>query len=479
MWEGAHTHTLTHTHTHSRSLTQRTHTRNVRREGSVLKQHAKAKPERGFKPFSLSLKERMEQIVSKYNQDCLENEERTFRFFDRGDYFHVVGQDARDLAKEIYHSSDIMKYFQEENKSTPYLALSKRLFASVIRVLLSRDCVKIKTFVKTHQWQVERIASAGNVSQFASELDGLDESTDALLVDACFAFVASSRTENCIGVVICNPTLSTIGACELKTMKELSSLLVKESVKMCWYSSKSGQGESDLASSIPTKKSALYLNKRSEISVPAKLGKLLDKQCLWSESKVIEKAFECMFTVDEDEQFLKDKCRLVVINPSDSMFVSQSSCETLGIIPSTESKEETLFSLLSGKCLTGMGSRLVLRWVKRPSMDATTIRRRHDTVEYFCENQSTLETIRQEMKRMPDLERAALELGNAECTTRSASRKILSIMLGIYSAILKLRALESISKQEHYLPLFSIKNKYFIISHKINKKRGFFNDYFL
>ena len=95
--------------------------------------------------------------------------------------------------------------------------------------------------------------------------------------------------------------------------------------------------------------------------------------------------------------------------------------------------EPTLFSLLD-ECATGMGSRLLRRWLHHPLRDQTVLASRHDAVEALGEkNQDIDKTLR----RFADVERIAsrIALKNARPRDLSALRESLDLLSDLRPAV--------------------------------------------
>ncbi len=69
----------------------------------------------------------------------------------------------------------------------------------------------------------------------------------------------------------------------------------------------------------------------------------------------------------------------------------------------------TLFSLLD-HCQTGMGSRTLRHWLHHPLRQTQSVFERHGAVETFVNNDSQLESLREQFKTLPDLERLSTRI---------------------------------------------------------------------
>ena len=73
----------------------------------------------------------------------------------------------------------------------------------------------------------------------------------------------------------------------------------------------------------------------------------------------------------------------------------------------------TLLRVLDA-CVTTMGSRLLRDWLLRPSLDAAAVTARHEAVAALIDDPAQLGSLRDELRRIGDLERVASRLGGAQ-----------------------------------------------------------------
>ena len=86
------------------------------------------------------------------------------------------------------------------------------------------------------------------------------------------------------------------------------------------------------------------------------------------------------------------------------------------------SRRYTLLEILD-HCKTSMGARKLRRWIVSPLIEAEAIRSRLDQVEFFYRNQILLSNLREELARIPDLERLASKVA----MDRAHAKNLLSV----------------------------------------------------
>ncbi|EFJ16552.1 hypothetical protein SELMODRAFT_421785 [Selaginella moellendorffii] len=63
-----------------------------------------------------------------------------------------------------------------------------------------------------------------------------------------------------------------------------------------------------------------------------------------------------------------------------------------------------------------MGKRLLNRWLKQPLLDVDEIKHRHDVVQMFVEDSELRESLKNCLKRVPDVERLTRKLERSRAT---------------------------------------------------------------
>jgi DNA mismatch repair protein MSH2 len=68
-------------------------------------------------------------------------------------------------------------------------------------------------------------------------------------------------------------------------------------------------------------------------------------------------------------------------------------------------KNFSLFGLMNRTCTAGMGKRLLNSWLKQPLLDVNEINNRLDMVQAFAEDPELRQGLRQQLKRISDIDR--------------------------------------------------------------------------
>jgi DNA mismatch repair protein MutS len=111
-------------------------------------------------------------------------------------------------------------------------------------------------------------------------------------------------------------------------------------------------------------------------------------------------------------------------NPTDIVQIDPVSLRSLEVLQTirTGSARGSLLESLDST-LTGMGRRLLRRWLCQPSADIDTVVARHDAVGVLKEADRQLQEIRQLLAKISDIERIAARI----CTGRAGPRDLLAL----------------------------------------------------
>lgn len=110
-------------------------------------------------------------------------------------------------------------------------------------------------------------------------------------------------------------------------------------------------------------------------------------------------------------------CNLSRIEEDHFVWLDKFTVRNLEVLNSPNEQATTLLSVLD-QTVSPMGSRLMRRWLVLPLKDKKPILERHDTVEYFVNNQSLGEEILAQIKSMGDIERIISKVAVARINPR-------------------------------------------------------------
>ena len=123
----------------------------------------------------------------------------------------------------------------------------------------------------------------------------------------------------------------------------------------------------------------------------------------------------------------------------DFVWMDKFTIRNLELYHSTNHNAVTLIQIID-KTLSPMGGRLLKRWLALPLKSIDKIRRRHEVVQFFCENEAELEHLQSSIKGIGDLERLISKVA----TGKVNPREVIQLKNSLAQIIpIKTRALES------------------------------------
>jgi DNA mismatch repair protein MutS len=99
------------------------------------------------------------------------------------------------------------------------------------------------------------------------------------------------------------------------------------------------------------------------------------------------------------------------------VWMDRFTIRNLELYHSTAYNAVTLLDIID-KTLSPMGGRLLKRWLALPLKDTVKIKKRHDVVAYFVNNDSVLQIIQTQIKQISDLERLISKVATGKITPK-------------------------------------------------------------
>ena len=181
-----------------------------------------------------------------------EEEEDIVRFFDRGDYFTLHGNDAVVAAMRLFKTQTVVKYWNPNSKwiegGLPTVSLSKLQAEGYMRSCLSSGKIQVWTSTGTKSsasWSITKSGSPGNWTAFEDIMESSNAASNALsgLEPKVIAvqIKVDPNQKNSINLVIAIADASsrTLGYAELvdnDLFTQFESALIQWGVKECLLS---------------------------------------------------------------------------------------------------------------------------------------------------------------------------------------------------------------------------------------------------
>lgn len=146
---------------------------------------------------------------------------------------------------------------------------------------------------------------------------------------------------------------------------------------------------------------------------------------------------------------LSHLCSISRIDSDDFVWLDRFTVRNLELIyPSTPDGVSLLGTI--DRCASPMGGRLLRQWVSMPSKHLNEIKSRHEVVEDFTLHTEVMDTVREKISEMGDMERIISRAAGGRISPREVAqlRRGLSQILPLKLELLKLAKKESIALRE-------------------------------
>ncbi|MDE5814718.1 MAG: DNA mismatch repair protein MutS, partial [Alistipes sp.] len=121
------------------------------------------------------------------------------------------------------------------------------------------------------------------------------------------------------------------------------------------------------------------------------------------------------FTEHRDTAHIRSLAR---IDQADSVWIDKFTIRNLELFTSNGGREKGSFAETIDRTLTPMGGRLLKRWISMPLRDPARIDERLDVVERFTKDAELVDSVREQVEQVGDLERIASRVAALRVTPR-------------------------------------------------------------
>jgi len=173
----------------------------------------------------------------------------------------------------------------------------------------------------------------------------------------------------------------------------------------------------------------------SELEGKDKLKEILEVESLKGfdlENKILSlKAFNALYRylIDTQKREITNLVKVRFYKKEEFLILDEISIRNLEIIKNTidSTSKGTLLEVLD-KTVTNMGARLLKKWLLNPLVDVSKIKERQNRVEYFFNNEKTLQEVRKILNSVYDIERivSRVNFGSANARDLVSLKKSLS-----------------------------------------------------
>lgn len=386
--------------------------------------------------------------------------------------YYIIGRNAEYMIKvfpelnaqtRIAHQNVQYQSSDWEEPSVIYMKLREQSLKYYLRVILLEKQQRVALWEKDQgSFEKTKEASPGNLLSFESILFSENEDEEGArssLVSIIVGLVikeskdSSSYTIGLASIDILNRVIQLASFEDNLDLSTLESILIQLSAKECIYTTpktelmheklKEVLQRSEICFSIthPIFQKSNFENDLGVLLTNhSRLNFLVNGQ--YSLDPISQEAANCIIQhldliSDPDN---KESFKLKNFDIHTFMRLDASAMQSLNIISSEFGKRSSLFGILD-VCQTRMGSRKLESWIRQPLRDITEIKDRQAAVEFFVDDPSSLESMRNELKYIKDLSTILRRL--------KAKKSSLRDLYNLYEMVTKLPKLTQVIQSEH------------------------------
>ncbi|PNT74475.1 hypothetical protein BRADI_1g15260v3 [Brachypodium distachyon] len=352
----------------------------------------------------------------------LPKDPRAIRFFDRRDYYTAHGENATFIAKTYYHTMTALRQLGSNSDGISSVSVSRAMFETIARnLLLERtDCTLELYEGSGSSWRLAKSGTPGNIGSFEDILFTNNDMQDSPVTVALFPVLRESQLY--IGLSFVDMTNRKLGLAEFpedSRFTNVESALVALGCKECLL-------PADFEKPIDLQPLQDAISKCSVLLTERKKADFKSRDLVQDLGRIIRGSVEpvrdllsqfdyalgALGALVSYAELLADDTNygnytIETYNLDRYMRLDSAAMRALNIAEgkTDANKNFSLFGLMNRTCTVGMGKRLLNRWLKQPLLDVNEINNRLDMVQAFAEDPELRQGLRQQLKRISDIDR--------------------------------------------------------------------------
>lgn len=405
----------------------------------------------------------------------LPKDPRAIRFFDRKDYYTAHGENATFIAKAYYHTMTALRQLGSNSDRISSVSVSRAMFETIARnLLLERTDHTLELYEGSgSSWRLTKSGTPGNIGSFEDILFANNDMQDSPVTVALFPVLRESQLY--VGLSFVDMTNRKLGLAEFpedSRFTNVESALVALGCKECLL-------PADLEKSIDLQPLQDAISNCSILLTERKKSEFKSRDLVQDLGRIIRGSVEPVRDLLSQFDFALGALGALVsyaelladdtnygnytiekYNLDRYMRLDSAAVRALNISEGKTdvNKNFSLFGLMNRTCTAGMGKRLLNRWLKQPLLDVNEINDRLDMVQAFAEDPELRQGLRQQLKRISDIDRLthALRRKSANlqpvvklyqsCRSISFIKNVLEQYNGQFSTLVKARFLNSLEE---------------------------------
>ncbi|XP_047045052.1 DNA mismatch repair protein MSH2 [Lolium rigidum] len=405
----------------------------------------------------------------------LPKDPRAIRLFDRRDYYTAHGENATFIAKAYYHTMTALRQLGSSSDGISSVSVSRAMFETIARnLLLERTDHTLELYEGSgSSWRLAKSGTPGNIGSFEDILFANNDMQDSPVTVALFPVVRESQLY--VGLSFVDMTNRKLGLAEFpedNRFTNVESALVALGCKECLL-------PADFDKSIDLQPLQDAISNCSVLLTERKKAEFKSRDLVQDLGRIIRGSVEPVRDLLSQFDFALGALGALVsyaelladdtnygnytiekYNLDRYMRLDSAAVRALNIAEGKTdvNKNFSLFGLMNRTCTAGMGKRLLNSWLKQPLLDVNEINNRLDMVQAFAEDPELRQGLRQQLKRISDIDRLthALRRKSANlqpvvklyqsCRRISYIKNVLQQYNGQFSTLVNTRFLSSLEE---------------------------------
>ncbi|CAM0957265.1 unnamed protein product [Alopecurus aequalis] len=352
----------------------------------------------------------------------LPKDSRAIRFFDRRDYYTAHGENATFIAKAYYHTMTALRQLGSNSDGISSVSVSRAMFETIVRnLLLERTDHTLELYEGSgSSWRITKSGTPGNIGSFEDILFANNDMQDSPVTVALFPVIRESQLY--VGLSFVDMTNRKLGLAEFpedSRFTNVESALVALGCKECLL-------PADFEKSIDLQPLQDAISNCSVLLTERKKAEFKSRDLVQDLGRIIRGSVEPVRDLLSQFDFALGALGALVsyaelladdtnygnytiekYNLDRYMRLDSAAVRALNIAQGKTdvNKNFSLFGLMDRTCSAGMGKRLLNSWLKQPLLDVNEINNRLDMVQAFAEDPELRQGLRQQLKRISDIDR--------------------------------------------------------------------------
>ncbi|KAM3401711.1 hypothetical protein ACQJBY_006025 [Aegilops geniculata] len=352
----------------------------------------------------------------------LPKDPRAIRFFDRRDYYTAHGENATFIANAYYHTMTALRQLGGNSDGISSVSVSRAMFETIARnLLLDRTDHTLELYEGSgSSWRLTKSGTPGNIGSFEDILFANNDMQFSPVTVALFPVFREGQLYVALSFVdMTNRKLGLAEFPEDSRFTNVESALVALGCKECLL-------PADFEKSIDLQPLQDAISNCSILLTERKKAEFKSRDLVQDLGRIIRGSVEpvrdllsqfdyalgALGALVSYAELLADDTNygnytIEKFNLDRYMRLDSAAVRALNIVEGKTdvNKNFSLFGLMNRTCTAGMGKRLLNKWLKQPLIDVNEINNRLDMVQAFAEDPELRQGLRQQLKRISDIDR--------------------------------------------------------------------------